>query len=107
MQALFDAVRIADAQRRWVEPEAGLSRMAQTVTLVRHGQTESSARLAYSGRLDIPLTATGRDQAANAARRLSDAGVDAIVTSPLIRAQDTAAAIADCDGCAADASTSG
>jgi probable phosphoglycerate mutase len=72
--------------------------MAQTVTLVRHGQTESSARLAYSGRLDIPLTATGRDQAANAARRLSDAGVDAIVTSPLIRAHDTAAAIAAATG---------
>jgi len=73
---------------------------AHTVTLVRHGQTASSARMAYSGRSDIPLTDAGREQAQQAARRLADAGVDAVITSPLIRARDTAQAIADAAGVA-------
>ena len=71
---------------------------ARTVTLVRHGQTERSARMAYSGRMDIPLTDTGREQAQRAAAALATAGVDAVVTSPLIRARDTAQAIADATG---------
>jgi ribonuclease H / adenosylcobalamin/alpha-ribazole phosphatase len=72
--------------------------VARTVTLVRHGQTERSAIGAYSGQLDIPLTETGRDQARRAARRLAAAGVDGVVTSPLVRARDTAQAIADAAG---------
>ena len=68
------------------------------VTLVRHGQTASSARHAYSGRADIPLTDVGRAQAQQAAQRLAGAGVDVVLTSPLIRARDTAQAIADAPG---------
>ena len=71
---------------------------ARTVTLVRHGQTASSARMAYSGRSDIPLTDTGREQARQAAQQLAGAGVDAVITSPLIRARDTAQAIAAATG---------
>lgn len=71
---------------------------ARTVTLVRHGQTASSARSAYSGRSDIALTDTGRAQAREAARKLAGAGVDAVITSPLIRARDTAQAIAEATG---------
>ena len=74
--------------------------MARLVTLVRHGQTECSARLAYSGRLDIPLTETGRQQALRAAQQLAGADIDAVVTSPLTRARDTAQAIADATGVA-------
>ncbi len=66
--------------------------------VVRHGQTERSARLVYSGQADVPLTATGRDQALDAAERLAGCGVDAIVSSPLVRARDTAAAIAAATG---------
>jgi probable phosphoglycerate mutase len=73
---------------------------AHTVTLVRHGQTASSARMAYSGRADIPLTDVGREQAQQVARRLADAGVDAVISSPLIRARDTAQAIAAATGAA-------
>ncbi len=54
--------------------------------------------MAYSGRSDIPLTDLGREQAQQAARRLADAGIDAVITSPLIRARDTAQAIADATG---------
>jgi len=72
--------------------------MARTVTLVRHGQTERSARKAYSGQLDVPLTDTGREQARRCAERLAGAGVDAVYTSPLVRARDTARAIAAATG---------
>ena len=66
--------------------------------LVRHGQTESSARGAYSGHTDIPLTRTGREQARRAAERLAGKGVDAVCSSPLRRAIDTAEAIAQATG---------
>jgi broad specificity phosphatase PhoE len=72
--------------------------MAGTVTLVRHGQTERSSRGAYSGQLDVPLTSLGREQALRCAEQLAGAGVDAIYTSPLARARDTAQAIADATG---------
>lgn len=52
----------------------------------------------YSGRADIPLTATGVDQARRAAEQLSGAGVDAIYSSPLIRAQETGRTIAAATG---------
>ena len=74
--------------------------MAGTVTLVRHGQTERSARMAYSGQLDVPLTSLGREQALRCAERLAGAGagVAAVYTSPLLRARDTAEAIAAATG---------
>jgi broad specificity phosphatase PhoE len=71
---------------------------ARTVTLVRHGQTESSARMAYSGRAEIALTDTGREQALRCAAALAGAGIDAVRSSPLVRARDTAQAIADTTG---------
>ena len=72
--------------------------MAHTLTLVRHGQTASSARSAYSGQSDIPLTDIGREQAAGAAQQLAGTGIDAVISSPLMRARDTARAIADASG---------
>ena len=72
--------------------------MARAVTLVRHGQTERSKVSAYSGRMDIALTDEGRAQARAAAQRLVDAGIDAVITSPLVRARDTAQAIAAATG---------
>lgn len=66
--------------------------------VVRHGETAWSARGVYSGRRDIPLTARGTRQAAEAGRRLEDAGIDLIVSSPLRRALDTAGAIAQTTG---------
>jgi probable phosphoglycerate mutase len=71
---------------------------ARRLYIVRHGQTESSARKAYSGRLDVALTQTGREQARLAGELLAGAGIDAIFSSPLSRARDTAAAIGDATG---------
>lgn len=66
--------------------------------LVRHGQTAFSARLCYSGRRDIPLTDLGRQQAQQAGQALRQAGVDAVWSSPLSRAADTARAISAATG---------
>lgn len=72
--------------------------MARTLFLVRHGQTESSLRLAYSGRCDVGLTPVGREQARRVAAHLAQAGIDAVFTSPLSRARETAWTIADAAG---------
>ena len=63
--------------------------------LLRHGQTELSRQRRYSGRGNPELTETGRAQAEAAARYLAGrGGVEAVVTSPLQRSYDTAAAAA-------------
>jgi broad specificity phosphatase PhoE len=72
-----------------------------TVTLLlRHGQTPMSVQKRYAGRSDVPLTDTGVQQAAAAAKRLASAGVGVIVTSPLLRAVRTAQEIAAVTGAA-------
>ncbi|HEX6403301.1 MAG TPA: bifunctional RNase H/acid phosphatase [Pseudonocardiaceae bacterium] len=63
--------------------------------MLRHGQTEFSAQGRYSGRADRPLTELGERQAAAAAARLSSAGdVAAVVSSPMLRARQTAEPVA-------------
>lgn len=58
--------------------------------LLRHGQTPMSVQKRYAGRTDAPLTDTGVQQAAAAAKRLAQAGIGAIVSSPLQRTVRTA-----------------
>jgi broad specificity phosphatase PhoE len=64
------------------------------IILVRHGETESNRRGLFRGRLDVPLNATGREQAEAVARALGGDPVAAVFSSPLVRAVDTAGAIA-------------
>jgi ribonuclease H / adenosylcobalamin/alpha-ribazole phosphatase len=72
---------------------------ATTTVLLRHGETPLSGERRYAGRGDIPLTATGLEQAAAAAARLAArGGLDLIVTSPLRRTRQTAAAVAAAAG---------
>lgn len=61
--------------------------------LLRHGQTELSGERRYSGRGDVPLTPAGEQQAKSAAARLARMDFAAIVSSPLGRARQTAAAV--------------
>ena len=70
-----------------------------TITvLLRHGQTPMSMQKRYAGRSDVPLTDLGVQQAAAAAKRLASAGLDVIVTSPLLRAVQTAEEVAAATG---------
>jgi len=63
--------------------------------LLRHGQTELSVERRYSGRGNPALTDLGRRQAELAAQYLAGrGGIDAVISSPLQRAYDTAAAAA-------------
>lgn len=64
------------------------------IILVRHGQTEVNREGRLQGRLDRPLTELGREQARLAAAGLADSGATAVLTSPLVRAADTAREIA-------------
>lgn len=64
------------------------------IALVRHGQTDWNRRALLQGTSDIPLNATGRAQAEQAARLLSDEHWTTIVSSPLARAAVTADIIA-------------
>nr|WP_221234138.1 histidine phosphatase family protein [Terrimesophilobacter mesophilus] len=62
--------------------------------LVRHGETEWNRRHRIQGSTDIPLNATGREQAAHTGHVLARRQWDAIYSSPLSRALETAMIIA-------------
>jgi probable phosphoglycerate mutase len=69
------------------------------ILLLRHGQTELSVGRRYSGHGDPELTALGHRQAAAAAMRLGEVkDITAILSSPLRRARQTAAAVAETTG---------
>lgn len=63
------------------------------IYLVRHGETEWNRLGLYQGTTDIPLNQRGREQALQLAGTLRRVRFDAAYTSPLRRAQDTAAAV--------------
>ncbi|MFJ4684918.1 histidine phosphatase family protein [Streptomyces sp. NPDC088789] len=65
--------------------------MTATLLLARHGETIWHAENRYAGSSDIPLTDRGRAQARALGRWAAAHPVDAIWTSPLSRAIDTAA----------------
>jgi len=66
-----------------------------TFALVRHGQTDWNAERRLQGATDIPLNDVGRGQARDAVGILAPYEWDAIVSSPLSRAAETADLIAE------------
>ncbi|TDC87917.1 bifunctional RNase H/acid phosphatase [Nonomuraea deserti] len=92
---------IATAQRLgknagWVSS----TKVATSLLLLRHGETEMSLERRFSGRGDAELTPNGLAQASAAADRLSRVPyrLDVIVTSPLKRARQTAEVVAQRTG---------
>lgn len=71
----------------------------QRVYLVRHGATSWNESGRFQGHSDIPLSDLGHDQAARVARRLARSSIEAVYSSPLQRAMETARAIASQCGC--------
>jgi broad specificity phosphatase PhoE len=65
------------------------------IFVVRHGTTTMNVENRYRGRRDIPLDAQGYQDAVDAARALSSAGVSAVYTGPLRRTIATAQIVAD------------
>ena len=67
---------------------------ATRVVAVRHGETDWNTQTRIQGHTDIELNARGRWQAARLAQALADEGVQAVYSSDLQRAHDTAHAVA-------------
>jgi len=68
------------------------------ILLIRHGETEWNRREVFRGRADVPLSARGREQARLLAEALKGSGVQAVYSSPLSRARQTADPLADALG---------
>ena len=66
------------------------SPMTTRFCIVRHGETAWNAEMRVQGQLDIPLNATGRWQAKKVADVLIGVEFDAVVSSDLLRALETA-----------------
>jgi probable phosphoglycerate mutase len=96
MDAQAGVTRTSGAQTAAPSHWTGATGSPTRLVMLRHGQTEYSAQRRYSGRGDLPLTELGERQAAAAAARLSRMdGVAAVVSSPLLRARQTAQPVAD------------
>lgn len=60
------------------------------LTMIRHGQTNFNSQRLVQGRINNPLNETGKKQARAVAKVLKNQHFDAIVSSPLSRALETA-----------------
>ena len=64
------------------------------VYVARHGQTQWNVENKVCGRTDLPLTEYGQEQAEQLAKITKDLPIDRIISSTMIRAQQTSAPIA-------------
>jgi probable phosphoglycerate mutase len=64
------------------------------VLIIRHGETAWNREEVFRGRADVSLSERGREQARSLADALRDARIEAIYSSPLLRATETAAPLA-------------
>jgi probable phosphoglycerate mutase len=70
--------------------------MLTTIYLIRHGECEGNREGLFRGRFNYPLNEQGIEQARSLARELRNVDLDAVYTSPLVRAYQTAEIV--CEG---------
>ena len=73
---------------------------ATRIVAIRHGETAWNVNMRIQGHLDIGLNAMGRWQAERVGQALADETIDAIYSSDLLRAWDTALSISQASGTA-------
>ena len=69
-----------------------------TILIARHGQSDWNQEKRWQGHADRPLNERGREQAQALADRLAHIELDAVYSSDLQRARDTAAVVAESQG---------
>jgi broad specificity phosphatase PhoE len=69
-----------------------------TIFLARHGESDWNVEKRFQGHSDRPLTERGRQQAHALADLVASEKIDAVYTSPLSRARETAEIVAVCAG---------
>src|SRR5579862_1895349 len=66
-----------------------------TILLARHGETDWNVERRWQGHADTPLNDTGRAQARSLGEELADEPIDAVFSSDLRRAHETARLVAE------------
>ncbi len=69
--------------------------MLETLYIVRHAAPDRAASIVYNIPPGPPLTSIGRLEAVQAAHWLRGRGIEQVLVSPFVRAQETAAPIAE------------
>lgn len=68
----------------------GIISPVKKLLIFRHGETDWNVEQRFQGHMDVPLNDTGRTQAAELALRLREHKLEAILSSDLSRARETA-----------------
>lgn len=68
------------------------------IYVARHGETDWNAENRICGRTDLPLNGNGLEQAEALAENALGRGIEVIVSSPMLRARQTAAAVGEALG---------
>ena len=64
-----------------------------TIYLIRHAMSSGNDGGYYCGHMDVPLSAEGYSQTEKLAERFDNVRIDAVYSSPLLRAYETAKAV--------------
>lgn len=72
--------------------------MKTTLYFIRHGYSTANVRALFVGHLDVPLTEQGQEQARRTAEYVAQFPLDALYSSDLLRARQTAEPIAELTG---------